>query len=126
MYKRLVVLSVAVVVGLIASTVLAQCSCGAAQTYAPVVPSYVTYYAPATYVTSYMPATPQVAYYAPVARPYVTTYYAQVARPYAAYYAPVARPYVAYYGRAGWSIYGTPKVYVPGEPVRNVVRAVTP
>jgi hypothetical protein len=26
----------------------------------------------------------------------------------------------------GSSIYGTAKVYVPGEPVRNVVRAVTP
>ena len=26
---------------------------------------------------------------------------------------------------AGWSVYGTPKVYVAGQPVRNVVRAVT-
>jgi hypothetical protein len=26
----------------------------------------------------------------------------------------------------GWSAYGTPRLYVPGEPVRNVLRAVTP
>jgi hypothetical protein len=33
---------------------------------------------------------------------------------------------VAYTGVVGSSVYGTPKVYVPGQPVRNVWRAVTP
>ncbi len=88
--------------------------------YAPVsyTPStYVSYYtptvasyAPAAYVTSYAPVTPYVSYYSP----------------YAVSYAPVASPYAVYYGVAGWSVYGTPKVYVPGEPVRNSVRALTP
>ena len=26
---------------------------------------------------------------------------------------------------AGWSVYGTPRVYVEGEPVRNTLRALT-
>ena len=142
MLRRFFVVALAVVLGASASTVLAQCACGSVQlAYASAVPSYtayytptVTYYAPETYVANYTPtsyvsyypaATPQVAYYAPVTGPY-TAYYAPVAQPYAAYYAPVAQPYVAYYGVAGWSMYGTPKVYVPGQPVRNVVRAVTP
>ena len=121
MYRRLVVLSVIGGLCLITSTVLAQCGCGSVQTtYAPVVPSSTAYctptvanYPPAPYATCYTPATPQAAYYAPLAKPYAT-------------YVPVARPYSAYHGTAGWSIYGTPKVYVPGEPVRNVLRAVTP
>ena len=118
MYGRLVVLSVIAGLSLITSTVLAQCGCGSVQTtYTPVVASSTAYYTPtvAHYPPApyYTPATPQAAYYAPVAKPYATN-------------ASVARPYAAYYGTAGWSIYGTPKVYVPGEPVRNVLRAVTP
>jgi hypothetical protein len=76
-------------------------------------------YAPVTYgpvVTT--------AYYAPV--PYLAP--APVVMPYYA-----ASPVVAYYGGpvAVAPVYGRPvivrpKVYIPGQPVRNVVRAVTP
>ncbi len=84
MYRRFVVVGVAVVLSLGASTVLAQCDCGpAVATYAPVAPSYTAYYAPTPYVTYYAPR-PYVAYY-PTVRPHVT-YYAPVVRPYAAYY----------------------------------------
>ncbi len=42
------------------------------------------------------------------------------------YYVPAVQPTVAYYGVAGRSIYGTPRVYLPGQPVRNVLRAIAP
>jgi hypothetical protein len=96
----------------------------------------------------YMPAAPVVAYYqapivpygpvlaAPVAGPVVSTaYYAPapyfVAQPVAVPYyvaqpvvAPAVVPAVApVYGRA---VVVRPKVYVVGQPVRNVLRAVTP
>jgi hypothetical protein len=110
-------------------------------------PAYTTYYsptynsptvayeAPAAYTSYYAPApTGYTTYYAPpavssVAVPYVS-YYAP-ATPYAAYYSPgVAAapvPYSTYYyGVPGTSIYGTPQVYVPGQPVRNTLRALTP
>lgn len=124
MCKRFVVLLVAVGLSLITSTVVAQCGCSSVQTTcAPDVPSCTanympraTYYPPAPYVTYNTSATPQVAYYAPAAQ----------AQPYAMRYVPAVQPYVAYYGVAGRSLYGTPKVYVPGEPVRNVLRAITP
>jgi hypothetical protein len=45
--------------------------------------------------------------------------------PYTSYYAPYAAYYAPAYAVAGTSIYGTPQFYVPGEPVRNVLRAVT-
>ena len=45
-----------------------------------------------------------------------------VLRAYSTYYASAYAPY----GVVGSSIYGTAKVYVPGEPVRNALRAVTP
>lgn len=120
MRKQRVVLSVAAGLSLMTSAALAQCGCGTAQpSYAPVAPTYATYYAPtycsrAPNVTYNATAAPQRAYYAPVAQPYTT------------YYTPMAQPYAVYYGSAGRSIYGTPKIYVPGEPVRNVLRAVTP
>jgi hypothetical protein len=72
------------------------------------------HYASAPRTTYLAPAAPRVAYYVPVAQPYTASF------------APAAQPRVAYYGVAGWSLYGTPKVYVPGEPVRNVWRAITP
>jgi hypothetical protein len=151
MYQRFVPLAVIALIAC-ASSVYAQCSCGlspayapAAAAYAPVAPSYTTSYAPAvvdyapvTYATyyaapaAYAPA-PYVSYYAPAAyapAPYVSYYAPPVS--YAAYYAPsvavapVVAPYRAYYGTPGWSIYGTPRVYVPGEPVRNTLKAVTP
>jgi hypothetical protein len=148
---KLFVVVAGISVSLIASTALAQCSCGSVQTtYAPVVPTYtanyaptVTYYTPESYVANYTPTvtyyapepyvanyTPTVTYYEPA--PYVTNYapapyvanYAPAT--YATYYTPAAQPYVSYYGSVGWSMYGTPTVYVPGQPVRNVLRAITP
>src|ERR1700751_819080 len=71
----------------------------------------VAYYAPTT--AYYAPTT---AYYAPT-----TAYYAPVATPYVAGYAPVATPYVAGYAPA---YYYRPRVYFPGEPVRNFFRAL--
>ncbi len=127
------------------ATVWADCGCGAQPVYTSAAPSYSTYYAPAT--ADYAPVS-QVSYYAPVAAPmpYVSyyapapvyapapyvTYYAPpvVAVPYATYYAPpvayapVAVPYRVLYGVPGRSIYGTPRVYVPREPVRNTLKAV--
>jgi hypothetical protein len=69
-----------------------------AMTVAPVV---VTQYAPT--VVNYVPAAPTVVY-----QPIVTTVPAPV-------YVPVGRPVIV-----------RPKVYVPGQPVRNVFRAITP
>ena len=81
--------------------------------YAPV--PYAAYYAPAC-ATCYAPVVPRVTYYV---------------RPYATYYAPAPcatcySPVVGYYGVAGRSVFGAPRFYVPGQPVRNVFRAVTP
>jgi hypothetical protein len=129
MYQRLITLA-AIALLLSGSVAFADCGCGSQPTYAPVAPSYVSYYTPP--VVDYAPA-PYVSYYAPPAvyapAPYVS-YYAPAA-PYVAYsprvaYAPVVVPYRVTYGVPGYSIYGTPRVYVPAEPVRNVVRAVTP
>ncbi len=131
---------------LAASTVFAQCGCGATTTtYMPVAPTYTAYYAPATvyypaetYTSCYVPTTtyyapevytsyytPATTYYAPAA---YTSYYTPTTAYYTPYvtYAPVATPYVTYYGRVGSSVYGTPKVYVRGEPVRNALRTITP
>jgi hypothetical protein len=141
MYERFITLAVIALL-LSGSTAFAQCGCSAPPVVVSAAPSYSTYYAPA--VADYTPA-PYVSYYAPAAAPvsYVSyyapavapapyvTYYAPPA-PYVTYYsprvtyAPVVAPYAAYYGRPGWSIYGAPRVYVPGEPVRNTLKAITP
>jgi hypothetical protein len=142
MYKRLVFAATVMAVSLIASTIFAQCGCGSLQTaYAPVAPSYATYYpstvayyaptpqvtyAPAAPVTYYSPVTPQVTYYAPPAPTYTTYYASPAVQPYATYYGPAMQPTVVYYGVPGRSIFGAPTVYMPGQPVRNVLRAVTP
>jgi hypothetical protein len=98
--------------------------------YAPATTAYdapatTAYYAPATYVANYATTT---AYYAPAAYTVgyapTTTYYAPAAT--TAYYAPAVPASVIVNGRAGTSIYGTAKIYVPGEPVRNTIRAITP
>jgi hypothetical protein len=99
---------------------------------APVVTSY---YAPAAAPI----AAPVTSYYAPapVAAPVYSSYYAPAvtAPVYSSYYAPApvvgapvvtapvvaARPVVL-----GRSIYGTRELYVPGQPVRNTLRAITP
>jgi DNA-directed RNA polymerase II subunit RPB1 len=89
-----------------------------------------TYYAPAT-TTYYAPTT---AYYAPTTSYYAarTSYYA----PTTSYYAPTT----AYYGATavaapvvvgrpavlGSGSLGQPKVYIPGQPIRNALRWATP
>ncbi len=103
-------LSLAMVL-MVSSSVLAQ----GYVTFMPVGPMPVaTYYAPAP-VVSYGPVV-STSYYAPapyyVAAPVVTPYYAA---------SPVAVAPV--YGRA---VIVRPKVYVVGQPIRNVLRAVTP
>jgi hypothetical protein len=80
-------------------------------------PATTVAYAPTTYVANYAPTT---AYYAPAA---YTVGYAPATT---AYYAPVATTTVIAKERVGTSIYGTPKVYIRGEPVRNSLRAITP
>ncbi len=122
MFRRFVAIAAAAVMSATTSIALAQCNCGGPVTsYVPDVPSCTTHCAPA--VVHYASA-PRTTYLAPAA-PHVT-YYVPVAQPYTVSFAPAAQPRVAYYGVAGWSLYGTPKVYVPGEPVRNVWRAITP
>lgn len=96
--------------------------------YAPVVaPSYrpVVTYSPVTpviaapRVVSYYPAAPVVSTY----RPVVSTY-----QPVVSTYRPVvtAYPPAVSYGYAGSPVVVRPKVYVPGQPIRNVLRAITP
>jgi hypothetical protein len=143
MYQRFIVLAVIALI-LSASTAFAQCGCSSQPAYAPVVSGYATsyyapqtaYYSPVSYASYYAPVAAPVSYtsyYAPAVAyapaPYVS-YYAPAA-PYAAYYSPYATyspvvSYRAYYGVPGWSMYGAPRVYVPGEPVRNALKAVTP
>ncbi len=72
----------------------------------------------------YAPAVTYTSYYAPAATSYATYYAGAAPVAYTSYY---AAPYATYYyGVAGTSIYGAPRVYVPGEPVRNTLRALTP
>jgi len=92
--------------------------------YLPVAPApVVSYYPPAPAVT-YGPVV-ATSYYAPA------PYYAAAPAPYIVA-SPVAAPYYVaspvavgplYYGRP---VIVRPKVYYPGQPVRNVIRAVTP
>jgi hypothetical protein len=110
--------SVAVVL-MLSSSALAQ----GVVAYMPVAPAPVAYYQPAP-VVGYGPVV-RTAYYAPA--PYYVA--SPVAVPYAA--APVVTAYYGgpvavaplYYGRP---VIVRPKIYIPGQPVRNVVRAVTP
>jgi hypothetical protein len=118
MYIRYLAMVAAVGLVLSGSAALAQCGCGVVQPgYVAPVPAYTAYYAP---TVAYYPPAPYVAYYPPPA-PYVAYYPPAVAYP-----QPVVLPYRAYYGMPGWSMFGAPRLYVPGEPVRNVLRAVTP
>lgn len=117
MSGRSVLGAIAVMLGLCGSVAFADCGCGPMETgYAPVEATYSAYY----------PA--PVAYYAPTPG-YRTYYAAPVRQPYTTYYAPAPPPtgvYYAPYGVAGRSIFGAPRVYMPWQPVRNVLRAVTP
>jgi hypothetical protein len=124
--KNLIGLAVVVLAVLTCSTAWAQCGCAPAApvvTVAAYVPEVVPTPAP-VYTAGYPVA---VSAYYPVA-PVYSAYYAPPV--YSAYYpAPyvVARP--AYLPQAVY--YGAPyvvrpKVYVYGQPVRNVIRAVTP
>jgi hypothetical protein len=97
-----------------------------AQGYATFVPAgpapAVAYYGPAP-VVPYGPVV-STAYYAPA--PYYVAAPVVVPRRYYVAAPVVAAPVVvapAYYGRP---VIVRPKIYIPGEPVRNVLRAVTP
>jgi hypothetical protein len=116
MLARVLAVTMITVLSLCVSPVFGQC-CGSAA-YMPAAPAYTAYYAPT--VAYYEPA-PYVAYYAPPVA--YTTYYAS---PYATYYGPTVAAYPAYYARPGWSVFGAPRVYVAGQPVRNTLRAITP
>jgi len=134
-------------VAMVAAT-FAWCNSASAQTvvggpspvvsYAPVVTRYytppvvsppiTTYYAPAVAAPA-----PVTTYYAPVAP--VTTYYAPAPvvtyrAPVATYHAPVVtyRAPVVYSAPVVAAPYAVvrPKVYIPGQPIRNFVRAITP
>jgi hypothetical protein len=138
MSRRLVFAAVGVVMGLFASAAFGQCGCALPQTvYMPVAPSYsayypstVTYYGAEPQVTYYAPSEPQVTYYAPAASSYVTYYAAPAVSGYTTYYGSTVTPYTTYYAPVVYygntSVYGIPRVYVPGQPVRNVLRAVGP
>ena len=111
--------------------------------FIPVVaPPPVTYYQPAPVVAAYPPApavaaypvAPPTYYYAPAPvaiQPVVPTGYT-VASPVLAppmLPAPVVAPLPApFYATSinGRPVIVHPKVYVPGEPIRNVLRAITP
>ncbi|MEN6452416.1 MAG: hypothetical protein ABFC96_18160 [Thermoguttaceae bacterium] len=91
-----------------------SCSTGCSTCAAPVA-------APAPCTTCYAPAVPQATYYP---APYAT-YYAPAA--YATYYAPACSTCaVGYCGRPGYSVFGAPRVYYAGQPVRNTLKAITP
>jgi hypothetical protein len=103
------------------------CSCAAygpavaTAYYAPGPAIATAYYAPGP--VTYQPAVTYVrpvAVYRPVVVPYVAYSPVVAPAPYAAY-APVVAP--AYAGPVVWV---HPKVYVQGQPVRNVFRAITP
>lgn len=79
----------------------------------------VTYYQPTT--TYYAPA-PAATYYAPAVAAPVATFSAPAAvTPVTTYYTTTAVPVVS--SRA---VIVRPKVYVRGQPIRNVLRAITP
>ena len=108
MRARVLALTMVAVLSLCVSPVFGQCFGSVATTY---VSEYTTYYAPVLYVDYYAPP---VAY---------TTYYPS---PYVTYYGPTVAAYPAYHVKPGWSVFGAPRVYVAGQPVRNVLRAITP
>jgi hypothetical protein len=138
MNGKLLMLKCALGVGL-----LLGCA-GVARAQYVVLPT-TTYYAPAVAAPVYAPATttyyapavvaPTTTYYAPAVAAPVTTYYAPApAAPITAYsapaqvtyYAPAAPVVVARPIRIGRNIYGGPTAYVPGQPVRNTLRYISP
>jgi len=98
--------------------------------YSPVVTPVTSYYAPpavsyeayspvvsSSYVAYSLVVSPYVAY-----SPVVTAYPA----PYVAYRPAIAASYAPAVVAAGPAVVVRPKVYVRGEPVRNLIRAITP
>jgi|WetSurMetagenome_2_1015567.scaffolds.fasta_scaffold796202_1 hypothetical protein len=87
--------------------------------------SFAGWYVGPTMVQTYYPMAPAYAYPAPVVAapaPYVA--YMPVATPVVTYYgSPVVAPVPVYVGRPAVV---RSKVYYPGQPVRNVVKAVVP
>jgi hypothetical protein len=99
------------IVLLASSTALAYCGCGYAAPVAVAPVPTVAYYGP---VTDYYAPAPVVTYYAgPPAYVYPQVTY---------YRAPVVVPAPYYYG----PVVVAPRVFVPGQPVRNTLRAVFP
>lgn len=115
---------------------------GSVVTYSPVIPPATTVYSQAPIIvarpivqptTTYAPA-PVITY-----RPVAPTYYA-APTPVITYRPPVIAyaPALPVYGATTYSTYPvvptvvarpvivSPKVYVPGQPIRNVLRAITP
>ncbi len=120
--KNSILAALVAAVIVVASNATAQTYFG----YMPAVPAPVAGYYATGPVAMYAPVV-ATAYYAPPA-----AYYPAPAPYYVA--SPVAVPYYAaapvavapvYYGY-GPAVVVRPKVYVRGEPVRNVLRAVTP
>ena len=118
MSARVLAMTMVAVLSLSVSPVFGQCCGSVATTYVPAEPAYATYYAP---TAAYYATAPYVAYYAPPVT--YTTYYPS---PYVTYYGPTVVAYPTYYARPGWSVFGATRVYVAGQPVRNVLRAITP
>jgi hypothetical protein len=122
MRKQLIVAATVLAGGMCCSAAFGQCGCGSAgPAYVPAA-DYSACCAPP--LSCGAPVT-EVAYDrgpATYDSPPVRAYYpGPVARPYVAYYSPPA-----YRAVPGRTIYGTPKMYVPGQPLRNVWRAITP
>jgi hypothetical protein len=127
MCRQLCFVAVAVALCLVALPAFAQCPCAyyGQPAYVSAVPAYTAYYPPVA-TAYYPPAVSYATYYAPVAPRRVVTYYPA---PYTTYYAPAPRYYAPVYAPAvvgGRSMFGAPRVYVGGQPVRNAVKAVTP
>jgi hypothetical protein len=133
---RLILVSVAVVLAGAWATSAAQGQVVVGPSvvaYSPVSPVYSYTYSPVM-VDAPVVAAPVTTYYAPVpvtayyGVPPVRTYYASP--PVVTYRVPgpsyplVYGPVVPSYSAPGVVV--RPKVYVPGQPVRNVLRAITP
>ena len=106
--------------------------------YYPTTNRVTSYYAPTTTVmpsTAYT-TTPVTSYYAPSSSLAVTSYYAPTT-PMTSYYAPTATPVTSYYAPTAITSYYAPAAstyapvtvvrttpYVPGQPIRNTLRAI--
>ena len=118
MRARVLAATMIAVLSLSVSPGFGQCCGSVATAYVPAEPAYAAYYAP---TTAYCDPAPYATYY--TQRVVYAAYYPS---PYVTYYEPAIAAYPAYDARLGWSVFGAPRVYVAGQPVRNVLRAITP